>query len=439
MNYYNLKAKNLKLKTLTVLRNAVSVLLTVIVSQTIMAQDTRENVDCSFNTPRNSPMPIMNYRSYNTDPNFVGSITVIGKNGPDLSSFRKLDIAYTNNQLVTFFYQSSSTNTFPSIDLLPNTVQNFNQSNPEITLLNTGIDNFDGSYFVNVIDNGLGIDFYDFVMVSKTGDFAIYFSNLDTAPSCVKETPNFIYDEGIDGELSLDNNTPTLINFVPGNNNVISTQEKDQANFFTFQIPEGYELSQLNVDDYKGSDDIGFIGINEGSSITTAPPRFIGGLSYGAANIGTDILPILGDASNPAALFITGFGFTPPLKAKQYTVWLNQTGMNSTSTLNFVITAIEENLSIVNNKIENNVVLKQNYPNPFKDLTTIEYRLKERSTVKLEVYNLQGQLVKSLDKGVQNSGNHKLVFGLNQMNSGVYVAVLITKKGNQKQLIVLEN
>ncbi len=262
------------------------------------------------------------------------------------------------------------------------------------------------------------------------------------SPSIIAQViDNVVYDENIDGDLSLDNNAPTVITFAPGDNRIVSTQMQtvDQANFFTFQIPEGYELSQLIVDSFEGSDNLGFIGIDEGSSISITPPAFIGGLSYGTVHIDTDILPAMGDESNPAAIAISGFGFTPPLANATYTVWLNQTGNNSSSVLNFVVSADDTNLSVTDNQIQDGVVLKQNYPNPFNRTTTIEYRLSNVSAVTLDIYNMQGQLVKSLNNGVQSSGNHAVTFDMDNMNDGVYIPVLVTEKGSKKLLVVLKN
>ncbi|MBK7228387.1 MAG: hypothetical protein IPH97_05900 [Ignavibacteriales bacterium] len=57
--------------------------------------------------------------------------------------------------------------------------------------------------------------------------------------------------------------------------------------------------------------------------------------------------------------------------------------------------------------------LYQNYPNPFNPTTTISYRLKERSYVKLRVYDINGELVNVLVNQVQVSGYYEVTFSMN--------------------------
>jgi hypothetical protein len=76
--------------------------------------------------------------------------------------------------------------------------------------------------------------------------------------------------------------------------------------------------------------------------------------------------------------------------------------------------------------IPNQFVVYQNYPNPFNPSTTIGYKLAQQSSVKVTVYNLQGQEIKSFALGVQAAGAQTVVWdGKNStgapLSSGVYV------------------
>lgn len=76
--------------------------------------------------------------------------------------------------------------------------------------------------------------------------------------------------------------------------------------------------------------------------------------------------------------------------------------------------------------IPDGFALEQNYPNPFNPVTSISYRLAEPSGLKLEVYNIQGQLVRTLFNGQCNAGQHRVTWnGLDMDNqpvsSGIYI------------------
>jgi aminopeptidase N len=61
-----------------------------------------------------------------------------------------------------------------------------------------------------------------------------------------------------------------------------------------------------------------------------------------------------------------------------------------------------------------------NYPNPFNNSTIIKFRLAEDSPVRLDIYNLQGQKVKSLVDGIMDSGEHEVIWNAGSVSSGVY-------------------
>ena len=66
------------------------------------------------------------------------------------------------------------------------------------------------------------------------------------------------------------------------------------------------------------------------------------------------------------------------------------------------------------------LALSQNYPNPFNSSTTISYALPVKGLVTLSIYNLLGQKVATLFEGVQDAGEHRLVWEASGAPSGVY-------------------
>lgn len=70
--------------------------------------------------------------------------------------------------------------------------------------------------------------------------------------------------------------------------------------------------------------------------------------------------------------------------------------------------------------------LYQNFPNPFSTETNIRYELTETANVRLEIYNLQGQKVKTLINETQKVGKHSITWtGENNrhqpVSSGIYL------------------
>lgn len=52
--------------------------------------------------------------------------------------------------------------------------------------------------------------------------------------------------------------------------------------------------------------------------------------------------------------------------------------------------------------------LKQNYPNPFNPMTTVEYSISARSAVKIDIFNVLGQKVRTLVDDVKSAGSYRI-------------------------------
>jgi flagellar hook assembly protein FlgD len=74
--------------------------------------------------------------------------------------------------------------------------------------------------------------------------------------------------------------------------------------------------------------------------------------------------------------------------------------------------------------------LYQNYPNPFNGNTVIEYKLKTRSKVRLDIYNSNGELIKNLIDKEQDAGFYTVTLNAEDilassangpLSSGVYI------------------
>ncbi|MEN8230299.1 MAG: T9SS type A sorting domain-containing protein [Bacteroidota bacterium] len=70
--------------------------------------------------------------------------------------------------------------------------------------------------------------------------------------------------------------------------------------------------------------------------------------------------------------------------------------------------------------------LSQNYPNPFYGTTVIHYQILSAHQVELNVYNSQGQKVKTLVNGKQDKGEYQVKFDAEGLPSGIYFYQLYT-------------
>jgi ligand-binding sensor domain-containing protein len=100
---------------------------------------------------------------------------------------------------------------------------------------------------------------------------------------------------------------------------------------------------------------------------------------------------------------------------------------------------------------ENNLLLKSTevkekeekifsvYPNPFSKNTTISFHLEKEENVKVEVFDLNGRLVKNVFEGTKNQGIQNIEVSLDNNSSGVYFCrIIVGDKQNVLKLVFIE-
>ena len=81
--------------------------------------------------------------------------------------------------------------------------------------------------------------------------------------------------------------------------------------------------------------------------------------------------------------------------------------------------------------------LEQNWPNPFNPVTTIAYTLERHTIVELNLYDIKGRLVRTLDAGPRAAGRHVIRFEAGGLPSGLYLYRLTAGGASRQREMVL--
>ena len=90
------------------------------------------------------------------------------------------------------------------------------------------------------------------------------------------------------------------------------------------------------------------------------------------------------------------------------------------------VTSVDDKTVAKFGNIIKTFALLQNYPNPFNPTTTIEYTIPRASVVTIRIYDITGRMVRVLDNGLQEAGDHRALWdGKNNAEqlaaSGMYI------------------
>ncbi len=149
----------------------------------VINKDVNQGNNCSFDTPVSDGISSMNKASFT-------NVYVLGSDGPNLENLKKITINWdaVNNRLYQFAINTHNGVPDYYVDLKSKLTHTLGQSSPSMTINDSGISGLDGSYWVTRHDT-------DFIMVSITGGFTLYFSNNQEIYSCNNRTKpdSFIY------------------------------------------------------------------------------------------------------------------------------------------------------------------------------------------------------------------------------------------------------
>ena len=170
------------------------------------------------------------------------------------------------------------------------------------------------------------------------------------------------YNETTQGDASNDRLNPTrlVLSFdavgqVPGSNVVNGTVGRPSAgaidrDYFHIVVPQGFVWTELRVGNQvtTGGGQGSFIGLAAGATVPVLPSAtsasgLLGWTLYSNAQATTDILDDMG-LGHPSAGGLNGAsGFTAPLPAGDYTLWLQETATGSfTYRFNLLLSPVPE-------------------------------------------------------------------------------------------------
>jgi len=98
---------------------------------------------------------------------------------------------------------------------------------------------------------------------------------------------------------------------------------------------------------------------------------------------------------------------------------------------------IYSDVAKVGQGIVDDLIIGQNFPNPFNPTTLIEFELVQDSDVEVKVYNLAGKEIALLHKGFLSRGVHQFMFDASGFSSGVYLYQITTPLSSQTRKMIL--
>lgn len=141
-----------------------------------------------------------------------------------------------------------------------------------------------------------------------------------------------VYDEAVNGDLSDNNLSPTVVGLGVGQNLIMGStihQPSLDRDFFTVTIDAGRTLNAVLLSSYTNTDDLSFIGYTAGGQFTALDLSGVDGWGLiggpPGVSVGGDVL---------------GFLAGGPVGPGTYSFWLQETSGSTTYTLDYQVSAV---------------------------------------------------------------------------------------------------
>ena len=76
------------------------------------------------------------------------------------------------------------------------------------------------------------------------------------------------------------------------------------------------------------------------------------------------------------------------------------------------------------------------YPNPVVDFVNVNFELTKPSSVKIRIYNMNGQVIRMIDAGKQSEGENTVQLQLNSLDQGAYLMHIETVCGQVTKRLI---
>lgn len=121
----------------------------------------------------------------------------------------------------------------------------------------------------------------------------------------------------------------------------------------------------------------------------------------------------------------------------KWTVRASTETLENRSSDEFFFTLVKDVDSEILEDAAKKTELAQNYPNPFNPVTNIRFFLAEESIISIDLFDLAGFKVATIEEGFRGPGYHDVEFDASSLASGVYLYRLKTKNQVQSRKMIL--